>query len=108
MNKEKLLDDKQVEQHQRQLGSGAGQSRFKDQQLNVEQAEKEVNSCLNYGRVFHDGGHTTKELELAYKQGDLQSEISHMRRVANALNKWAETLEEQERLYEQALETDKL
>ncbi|OAS07773.1 hypothetical protein AYO08_10640 [Pseudomonas putida] len=59
----------------------------------VKLAEKEVDACLNYGGVFHDGGPTSKELELAYEQGDLSDEVPHMRRFAAALIELADALE---------------
>ncbi|MDL4860725.1 hypothetical protein NPJ88_000110 [Halomonas elongata] len=63
------------------------------QRERVKQAEREVHVCLNYGGVFHDGGPTTKELELAYEQGDLKEEVPHMRRFARALSELADALE---------------
>lgn len=59
----------------------------------VKRAEREVHACLNYGGIFHDGGPTTQELELAYDQGDLSDEIPQMRRFAAALNELADALE---------------
>jgi hypothetical protein len=59
----------------------------------VKLAEKEVHACLNYGGVFHDGGPTSKELELAYEQGELGDEVPHMRRFAAALSELADALE---------------
>lgn len=59
----------------------------------VKRAEREVHACLNYGGIFHDGGPTTQELELAYDLGDLSDEIPHMRRFAAALNELADALE---------------
>lgn len=59
----------------------------------VKKAEREVHLCLNYGGVFHDGMPTTKELELAYDQGPIGEEISHMRRFAAALIELANALE---------------
>lgn len=60
----------------------------------IKAAEKEVHDCLNYGGIFHDGGPTTEELELAYQQGDLEDEVPHMRRFAAALVELADALEE--------------
>lgn len=62
----------------------------------VNAAEKQVHICLNYGGVFHDGGPTSKELELAYAQGDLADEVPQMRLLAAALNELADALEEDE------------
>ena len=59
----------------------------------VKQAEKEVHACLNYGSVFHDKKPTSKELELAYGQGELSDQIAYMRRFSAALNELAEALE---------------
>ena len=59
----------------------------------VKLAEKEVHACLNYGGVFHNGGPTSHELELAYDQGDMADEVPHMRRFAAALNELADALE---------------
>lgn len=59
----------------------------------VKRAEVEVHACLNYGGVFHDGGPTSKELEIAYEQGELSDEIPQMRRFAAALNELADALE---------------
>ena len=59
-------------------------------------AEKEVHECLNYGGVFHDKGPTHCELKLAYEQGDLGTEVAHMRRFAAALTELANALEGKE------------
>ncbi|GEM77752.1 hypothetical protein [Vibrio sagamiensis] len=61
----------------------------------VKKAEIEVYQCLNYGGIFHDEAPTSKSIELAYEQGDLSDEIPHMRRLATALNKLADALEDQ-------------
>ncbi len=63
----------------------------------IKNAEKEVSACLNYGGIFHNGGHTTKQLELAYSQGDLKDEVAHMRRFSRALNELANAVEAEKR-----------
>jgi hypothetical protein len=59
----------------------------------LKRAEKEVDDCLNYGGVFHDGSHTTKELELVYEMGDVEDEVAHMRRFSKALSELADAVE---------------
>jgi hypothetical protein len=62
----------------------------------VIRAEKEVHECLNYGGVFHNNRPTRSELALAYEQGDLSTEVAHMRRFAAALMELANALEAEE------------
>lgn len=69
----------------------------------VKRAEREVHVCLNYGGVFHDGGPTTKELELAYDQGKLTDEVPQIRRFAAALNELADALEAEGQEAQEAL-----
>jgi len=59
----------------------------------LKSAVKEVDACLNYGGVFHDGSHTAKELELVYEMGDVEDEIAHMRRFSKALSELADAIE---------------
>ncbi|MBB1333933.1 hypothetical protein [Pseudoalteromonas sp. SR41-6] len=61
----------------------------------IKNTEKEVYACLNYGGIFHDGGNTTKQLELAYSQGDIKDEIAHMRRFSRALDALANAVDMQ-------------
>lgn len=54
---------------------------------------KKVNSLLNYGGLFINGGPSDRIIEIAYYQGELPNEIDNMRELANSLNLLADALE---------------
>lgn len=62
----------------------------------VQKAKKKLEVELNYGGIFVGNSHTTKHISMAYEQGDLPDEIGQMRRIANAFNNLANTLESTE------------
>jgi len=61
--------------------------------IRVDHAKETVNACLNYGGVYHDGGPTTKQLELTCDHDALYDEVPQIRRLAMSLIALADALE---------------
>lgn len=59
----------------------------------TKRAEKHVNEQLSYGGIYPGTGPFGRTLEYRYHDGDLVAEIGQMRRLADALNNLADTLE---------------
>lgn len=61
----------------------------------VDRAAKHVNEQLSYGGIFPCAGPYGQMLDYRYQDGDLTAEIEQMRRLADALHRLADALEEE-------------
>lgn len=62
----------------------------------ITRAEKQVNEQLSYGGILPRKGPYGRSFEYRYQEGDLLDEIGQMRRMADALNNLADTLESEQ------------